>query len=139
MAPILLSLAFPRWQGIMAPSTAFPSYPPSVSYTHLDVYKRQPFPIPSYFRRYRAFDFGYARPFAVLWFGVDSDGPAYLYREWYGAVSYTHLDVYKRQPQVFVFNEEGKAESFVDPIPAGAEESAQSAANSCPVSVIEIQ
>jgi len=42
-------------------------------------------------------------------------------------------------PQVFVFNEEGKAESFVDPIPAGAEESAQSAANSCPVSVIEIQ
>ena len=30
-------------------------------------------------------------------------------------------------PQVFVFNEEGKAESFVDPIPAGAEESAQSA------------
>jgi ferredoxin len=42
-------------------------------------------------------------------------------------------------PQVFVFNEEGKAESFVDPIPAGAEESAQNAANSCPVSVIEIQ
>ena len=42
-------------------------------------------------------------------------------------------------PQVFVFNEEGKAESFVDPIPAAAEESAQSAANSCPVSVIEIQ
>ena len=52
--------------------------------THRFTHVVTPFPIPSYFRRYRAFDFGYARPFAVLWFGVDSDGTAYLYREWYG-------------------------------------------------------
>lgn len=52
--------------------------------THRFTHVVTPFPIPSYFRRYRAFYFGYARPFAVLWFGVDSDGTAYLYREWYG-------------------------------------------------------
>ncbi|MDL2220086.1 hypothetical protein LJC55_00235 [Eubacteriales bacterium OttesenSCG-928-N14] len=44
-----------------------------------------PFSLPGHWKRYRAFDFGYARPFAVLWFAVDGDGVAYLYREWYGA------------------------------------------------------
>lgn len=43
-----------------------------------------PFPIPPHYPRYRAFDFGYARPFAVLWFAIDEDGRAILYREWYG-------------------------------------------------------
>lgn len=44
-----------------------------------------PFPIPAHWKRYRAFDFGYAKPFAVLWFALDPDDRAYLYREWYGA------------------------------------------------------
>ncbi|MBE5780239.1 MAG: Terminase-like family protein [Clostridiales bacterium] len=44
----------------------------------------KPFALPKHFRLYRAFDFGYARPFAVLWFAVDEDDVAYLYREWYG-------------------------------------------------------
>ncbi len=44
----------------------------------------EPFEIPSHWKRYRAYDFGYAKPFAVLWFAVDEDGRAYLYREFYG-------------------------------------------------------
>lgn len=44
----------------------------------------EPFRIPKEWRRFRAFDFGYAKPFAVLWFAVDYDGRAYLYRELYG-------------------------------------------------------
>ncbi len=45
----------------------------------------EPYEIPAWWPRYRAFDFGYARPFAVLWFAMDEDDHAVLYREWYGA------------------------------------------------------
>lgn len=44
----------------------------------------EPFDIPKEWRRYRAFDFGYAKPFAVSWYAVDCDGRAYNYRELYG-------------------------------------------------------
>jgi hypothetical protein len=44
----------------------------------------RPFSIPAGWKRYRSFDFGYARPFCVLWFAVGEDGELYLYREWYG-------------------------------------------------------
>ncbi len=43
-----------------------------------------PFEIPRQWRRFRTFDFGYAKPFAVSWFAVDQDGRAYNYRELYG-------------------------------------------------------
>lgn len=43
-----------------------------------------PFEIPDNWRRYRAFDFGYSKPFAVSWYAVDGDGRAYNYRELYG-------------------------------------------------------
>jgi hypothetical protein len=43
-----------------------------------------PFDIPPHWRRYMAFDFGYSKPFACLWFAMSTDGTAYLYREWYG-------------------------------------------------------
>ena len=43
-----------------------------------------PFDIPRTWRRFRTFDFGYAKPFAVSWFAVDHDGRAYNYRELYG-------------------------------------------------------
>lgn len=46
-----------------------------------------PFRIPKTWRRYRAFDFGYSRPFAVQWWAVDYDGRAYLYRQLYGCTS----------------------------------------------------
>ena len=44
----------------------------------------RPFPIPREWRRFRTFDFGYAKPFAVSWYAVDQDGRAYNYRELYG-------------------------------------------------------
>ncbi len=44
----------------------------------------EPFAIPKHWRRFRTFDFGYAKPFAVSWFAVDEDGRAYNYRELYG-------------------------------------------------------
>ena len=44
----------------------------------------EPFEIPKQWRRYRAFDFGYSKPFAVSWYAVDNDGRAYNYRELYG-------------------------------------------------------
>ncbi len=43
-----------------------------------------PFKIPSSWRRFRTFDFGYTKPFAVSWYAVDPDGCAYNYRELYG-------------------------------------------------------
>ena len=62
----------------------------AVSYTHLDVYKRQGDPSHSRSRREAPWT-GYVRPVRVYaqfmrWIGI-------------GAVSYTHLDVYKRQTQ----------------------------------------
>jgi hypothetical protein len=42
------------------------------------------FDIPPEWERYFVFDWGYANPFAALWFAVDHDGVIYLYREWYG-------------------------------------------------------
>ena len=44
----------------------------------------EPFEIPKEWRRFRAFDFGYSKPFAVSWYAVDNDGRAYNYRELYG-------------------------------------------------------
>lgn len=44
----------------------------------------EPFIIPKHWRRYRSFDFGYAKPFAVQWWAVDEDGKVYMYRQWYG-------------------------------------------------------
>lgn len=44
----------------------------------------EPFDIPRHWRRYRSFDFGYAKPFAVQWWAVDTDGKVYLYRQLYG-------------------------------------------------------
>ena len=44
----------------------------------------EPFEIPKHWRRYRSFDFGYAKPFAVQWWAQDPDGIVYLYRQLYG-------------------------------------------------------
>lgn len=45
----------------------------------------QEFDIPRSWPRYRSFDWGYSKPFSVLWWAVDGDDRVYLYREWYGA------------------------------------------------------
>ena len=44
----------------------------------------KPFAIPRDWMKFRAMDFGQARPYAVLWFAVDFDGNMYAYRELYG-------------------------------------------------------
>lgn len=54
----------------------------SGKYTHVIA----PFEIPRTWKRYRSFDFGYAKPYAVQWWAVDHDGRAYLYRQLYGCV-----------------------------------------------------
>ena len=43
-----------------------------------------PFPIPSHWRIYRGFDFGYAKPFSVGWYAADPDGRIYRIKEYYG-------------------------------------------------------
>ncbi len=52
--------------------------------TQLGTHVIAPFKIPSSWKRYRSFDFGYSKPFAVQWWAVDYDGRAYLYRQYYG-------------------------------------------------------
>lgn len=49
-----------------------------------NVHGIEPFDIPPEWERVMTFDYGYARPFAALWFAVDHDGVIYLYREHYG-------------------------------------------------------
>lgn len=44
----------------------------------------KPFAIPREWLKFRAMDFGQARPYAVLWFAVDFDGNIFAYRELYG-------------------------------------------------------
>ena len=55
--------------------------------TGIDTNVIAPFEIPRSWRRYRSFDFGYSRPFAVQWWAIDYDGRAYLYRQLYGSSS----------------------------------------------------
>ncbi|MGN0163733.1 MAG: phage terminase large subunit [Candidatus Ornithomonoglobus sp.] len=52
--------------------------------TRINTHVINPFPIPNTWRRYRSFDYGYSKPFAVQWWAVDHDGRAYLYRQYYG-------------------------------------------------------
>ena len=43
-----------------------------------------PFRVPSFWRIYRGFDFGYQKPFSVGWYAVSPDGMLYRIREYYG-------------------------------------------------------
>lgn len=43
-----------------------------------------PFPIPEHWRVWRAMDWGYSRPYAVVWLAVCPDGVHYVWRELYG-------------------------------------------------------
>lgn len=46
-----------------------------------------PIPIKSHWRIWRSFDFGYAKPFSVMWYAVTEDGKIYIIREFYGCTS----------------------------------------------------
>lgn len=52
--------------------------------THMFTHVIEPFAIPRHWTRYRAYDFGYTKPFAVLWCAISPDDVIYLYRELYG-------------------------------------------------------
>lgn len=59
----------------------------------------EPFEIPEYWRIYRSFDWGYAKPFSCDWWAVDNDGRAYLILQYYGCRGEPNeglkLDAYK--------------------------------------------
>jgi phage terminase large subunit len=57
---------------------------PEGYFTHCGSHVIEPFKIPDTWYRYRSFDFGYAKPFAVGWYAVNHDGVMYKYRELYG-------------------------------------------------------
>lgn len=44
----------------------------------------QPFEVPSDWRIYRGYDWGYSRPFSVGWYGIANNGIAYRIEEFYG-------------------------------------------------------
>lgn len=44
----------------------------------------KPFEIPRDWVKFRSMDFGQAKPYAVVWFAIDYDGNAFVYRELYG-------------------------------------------------------
>lgn len=47
----------------------------------------EPFVIPKEWRRFRSFDWGYAKPFHIGWYAMDNDGRLYKYRELYGCTN----------------------------------------------------
>lgn len=51
----------------------------------LNTHVIKPFKLPDHYPRFRSFDFGYSRPFSVLWWAVGERDEVYLYKEWYGA------------------------------------------------------
>lgn len=53
----------------------------------------RPFVIPRHWKRYRSFDYGYTRPFAVQWWAVDEQGVCYLYRQLYGCTDQPNTGV----------------------------------------------
>ena len=44
----------------------------------------EPFPIPSSWKVWKAMDWGYSKPYAILWFAMSEDGIIYVWREMYG-------------------------------------------------------
>lgn len=44
----------------------------------------EPFEIPTYWRIYRSFDWGYNKPFSCDWWAIDPEGRAYLILQYYG-------------------------------------------------------
>lgn len=52
-----------------------------------------PFVIPQGWRVYRAFDWGYSKPFACHWYAVDSDKRMYCIRELYGCTGQPNVGV----------------------------------------------
>lgn len=50
-----------------------------------DIHVIDPIEIPEHWTRFKALDWGSAKPYAVLWATIDYDGCLYIYRELYGS------------------------------------------------------
>lgn len=61
----------------------------------------EPFDIPSAWKIYRSFDWGYARPFSCGWWAVDFDGTVYRILELYGCTKEPNTGVKWTPDQVF--------------------------------------
>lgn len=66
-------------------------------YTHVI----DPFEIPSGWKIYRSFDWGYAKPFSCGWWAVDYDGVAYRILEYYGCTGTPNQGVRLTAQEVF--------------------------------------
>jgi hypothetical protein len=61
----------------------------------------EPFAIPSHWKIYRTFDWGYNKPFSCAWWAVDYDGIVYRILELYGCTKTPNEGVKWTPPQVF--------------------------------------
>ena len=61
----------------------------SQTFTHVI----NPFRIPKEWKIYRAYDFGYAKPFSCAWYAIDHDGCVYRIRELYGCTGTPNVGV----------------------------------------------
>ena len=68
----------------------------------------KPFAIPSHWKIYRSFDFGFNRPFSVGYYTVDEDGIVYRIYEWYGCTGTPNEGL--RIPPEKIFEEVAKLE-----------------------------
>lgn len=57
---------------------------PEHYYDRVGTHVIEPFEIPEWWKMYRGFDWGYAKPFSVGWYAVDDKGTIYRIRELYG-------------------------------------------------------
>ena len=60
----------------------------------------KPFPIPTTWKRYRAYDYGYEKPACCKWYTIDYDGRAYVYRELYYKTGHK-VDAAKQAQQIY--------------------------------------
>lgn len=74
-----------------------PEYYKDRTWTHVI----EPFEIPSHWKIYRSFDWGYHKPFSCGWWAVDYDGVAYRILELYGCTDTPNEGVKWTPPQVF--------------------------------------
>ncbi len=66
-----------------------PAHYDDQKYTHVVA----PFEIPAHWLIYRGFDFGYAKPFSVGWYAVNSKGRIYRIKEYYGCTGEPNVGV----------------------------------------------
>ena len=64
----------------------------------------KPFPIPAWWRRWRANDPGYSDPFAWYWLAADEDGNVYIYREFTRLPSDSKLSYSEQAARVAVLS-----------------------------------